>query len=99
MDRYTASPVNFPPLFFLFMIIRVLLYLKFFSKDVPVSLSEYAGNVSIRVEPKSVYTNEAGEIYDSISCTVSLKTQLAGTSARVHVLKHVLSTLETDGKN
>ena len=49
------------------MIIRVLLYLKlFFSEDVPDSLSEYAGNVPIRVEPKSVYTNEAGVIYDSI---------------------------------
>jgi hypothetical protein len=34
--------------------------------DVPDNLTEYVGNIPSRAEPKSVYTNEAGEIYHAV---------------------------------
>ena len=37
-----------------------------FLDDVPDDLIEYTGNIPSRAEPKSVYTNEAGEIYHAV---------------------------------
>jgi hypothetical protein len=36
------------------------------SEDVPTNLSQFTGRVPCRVEPKSVYTNENGEIYHTV---------------------------------
>jgi hypothetical protein len=37
-----------------------------FLDDIPDSLTEYTGNIPSRAEPKSIYTNEAGEIYHAL---------------------------------
>jgi hypothetical protein len=37
-----------------------------FLDDIPDSLTEYTGKIPSRAEPKSVYTNEAGEIYHAV---------------------------------
>ena len=37
-----------------------------FSDDVPAGFKEFDGPIPCRAEPKSVYTNEAGEIYHAV---------------------------------